>query len=162
MILEYGQVIRRIEGLIKNHELIKETPHVTRMHASYDMFLPSKEFFEKEFHPHFRSFVAANDIAGDRYYCEGMAHFAMGVMSQCARMRTKKTGVDAAAAFFMVGIHINKPIFKGGLDFGPHLTNMVMFSDQVVAIFEPQNPEFAYVELNEALHSIDISDIVTF
>jgi hypothetical protein len=77
-------------------------------------------------------------------------------------MRTKKTGVDAAAAFFMVGIHINKPIFKGGLDFGPHLTNMVMFSDQVVAIFEPQNPEFAYVELNEALHSIDISDIVTF
>jgi hypothetical protein len=160
MTTPFPDALAIIKRIVREHPEPKMDPQcLDEMRPSDELFCPSPEFMRDEFFPFWREFVECNEISGGKWFCEGMANFACGVMSQCARIRAEKTDQDYAAAFFKVGIWIYKPLFNGGLESGPHMTNLIILNDLEPRIFEPQNPRLEYVELKEALHSVDLATV---
>jgi hypothetical protein len=136
------------------------TPNFPDMITSATLFLPSEKFMEEDFFPCWQAFMERNKIDNSSgLFCESLARFAAGVMGMCAQERAKKTKQDAAPAFFIANIFINKPIFKGGLDHGGHALNLVVTSERRIALWEPQNPRMEYVDLEEAIDRVDLCDV---
>lgn len=134
------------------------TPQFPVASLSKDVIVPSLNWYKREWMNSWNQHRVEN-ITGD--HCETVVAAAVALMSEIAMEKSKKMNKDFSGSLFEARIHINKEPFMG-CGKGSHCTTLAVYTEDhetaIVALYEPQAPNFLYEPLTRVGDRIDFSD----